>query len=573
MRLRKGVAVLLLMLLVAPFAAPLVASAAPANTDDQAQEKTTDKKKKEKKKEGDCAGGIPGVEQLCDGAEAVGSLPGQLQDAPGNLAEDVAESAVDQMTQWMIDAAVWTTKQIVKGIQETTTPELESSWYEERYKSMASLGLGLAMLVAMIALISAAIRRDPDALGATVVGMFRAGVGTGLVIALTIIGLTVADGITNTLAGDTIGKNADQFWTEVAEAWGQDDFGGIGSSAVAFLMAFMQVVAGLLVWIELLVRSAAIYVAVLFMPMALAAGIWPAMRQWQTRLAKTLFVLIALKPVVVTVLALAGYAAKAGLTGEADKDIGVLLSAVVIFALAALSPWALMSMINVSAEGTSTARGGAAGARESTSRVGGALSSGCSGTRDGGGAGGSRAGRASGGGSAGASFGSGGGSSGGDSNGNDRKPPGGGGGGGLGKGGGGFGRGGGGDGSLHSTGAVAAAAGLGVSAAQGAKRGIEDRATPPSGGGGGSSGGADGGARSTAAAQQRSAQPSSGAGSPGGGGGGASGSQTSRARTTARQQSGPGQAKAKAKPSPPPRPSQSGPRPRPVAPNPRPRKR
>ncbi|MCA1677908.1 MAG: hypothetical protein LC777_02625 [Actinobacteria bacterium] len=44
---------------------------------------------------------------------------------------------------------------------------------------MVALGGGLAVLVAMIALGSAALRRDPDALGGIFLGMFRAGIGTG----------------------------------------------------------------------------------------------------------------------------------------------------------------------------------------------------------------------------------------------------------------------------------------------------------------------------------------------------------------------------------------------------------
>ena len=57
-----------------------------------------------------------------------------------------------------------------------------------------------------MALASAAIRRDPEALGATVYGMFRAGLGTGLVLVLTVLALGVADEISNTMAGETIGQ-------------------------------------------------------------------------------------------------------------------------------------------------------------------------------------------------------------------------------------------------------------------------------------------------------------------------------------------------------------------------------
>ncbi|MBW3609527.1 MAG: hypothetical protein KY463_14525 [Actinobacteria bacterium] len=275
----------------------------------------------------------------------------------------------------MTDAARWVTEKIQGFIQETTTPELQAGWYRERFDGMAALGVGLAVLVAMIALGSAGLRRDPDALGATFIGMFRAGIGTGIVLALVVLALGVADGITNWVAADTSGKTASKFWGDVAGAWGGDNNAGFGSSAIAFLFAVVQVIAGIAVWLELLLRNAGIYVAVLFMPAALAASIWPPLRAWQSRLVSLLFVLIAMKPVIVVVLSLAGSAAAAG--GDADKDLGLIIAAVMILVLAAFVPWVLMMLVSMDSEGAWTART-ATGSMKSTfaggaGRVGGRL--------------------------------------------------------------------------------------------------------------------------------------------------------------------------------------------------------
>ena len=308
--------------------------------------------------DGDCAGGILGVEQLCDGLnDGLGGVIGPGVDAvtgaPASAAGAIGGTILDQVTTWMTDAAQWITSKIQGLIAETTTPELEAQWYRERFGAMAALAGGLAVLVAMIALGSAALRRDPDALGATFIGMFRAGIGTGLVLALTVLALSVADGISNWVAADASGQAASRFWGDVASAWG-DDNAGFGSSAIAFLFAIVQVIAGIAVWLELLLRQAGIYVAVLFMPAALAASIWPALRAWQSRLVGLLFVLIAMKPVVVVVLSLAGSAAAAG--GDADKDLGVLVAAVMILVLAAFVPWVLMMLVSMDSEASWTAR-------------------------------------------------------------------------------------------------------------------------------------------------------------------------------------------------------------------------
>src|SRR3954454_12891400 len=376
---------LIFALAVIAFAVPATANAQGVGTDADSGGATVDneaKAKEEKKKKDDfgdkCRPGIPIVDDVAEGACDVGKgATDTVTGAPGDIAKSVAGSALDQATAWMTDAATWTTKQISAGIEKTSTPELDASWYEERFGSMIALGLCLAALVSMMALASAAIRRDPEALAATVYGMLRAGLGTGLVLVLTALALGVADEISNAIAGETMGNGAARFWNGVGDAWGKDNFAGFGSAAIAFLFAFIQVIAALLVWIEMLLRSAAIYVAVLFLPAALAASIWPPLREWESRLIKVLFVLIAMKPVLITVLALAGHAAAAAITGEARGDVGVMLSAIVIFALAACVPLALMTLVSMSADGAWSARAAHHGAREgmsaSASKVGGSL--------------------------------------------------------------------------------------------------------------------------------------------------------------------------------------------------------
>ena len=376
---RTLLALVLSLAFVGSGAVPGSAIGAPRNPDPDAQAHQKDAGKQD---DDSCkVGPIPTIGPAKAACKAAGAakdaITGTAGDVAGSAAGTVAGGVLDQATKWMTNAAAWVSNQIAAGVQKTTTPELQSDWYRARFESMVALGVGLSALVAMMALASAAIRRDPDALGATVYGMLRAGLGTGLVIALTVLALGAADSITNAMAGDFVGSRAGEFWNHVGDAWGKDNFAGFGSSAIAFLFALVQVLAGLAVWIEMLFRSAAIYVAVLFMPAALAAAIWPPLRQWETRLAKALFVLIAMKPVIVTVLALSGYAASAAITGDARGDVGVLLAAIVIFALAACSPWALMSLLAMSSEGTWGARAANAGMRSglatSGAQVGGSL--------------------------------------------------------------------------------------------------------------------------------------------------------------------------------------------------------
>ena len=79
-----------------------------------------------------------------------------------------------------------------------------------------------------------------------------------------------------------------------------------GSPAFVVLLGALLVALGAFaLWVELLVRAAAVYVAVLFLPLALASLVWPAISHWCRRLVDTLAALVLAKFVIVAILSLA----------------------------------------------------------------------------------------------------------------------------------------------------------------------------------------------------------------------------------------------------------------------------
>ena len=299
---------------------------------------------------------VPVIGGLVGGAcEAAGAAAGAVGGVIGEAASAVGNGILDLVAKWMIGAATAITKFVAREMQQSTTPQLQSAWFQAQFAPMADLGAALGLLVALIALASAAIRRSPEALAATLAGIARAGLGTGLVVALTVIGLGIADQISSAV----VTGSPHAFWATVAHAWGTSGFGGFGSSALAMLIALIEVFAAIFVWLELIVRDAAIYVAVLFFPAALAAAIWPALAAWPGRLGRLLLLFVILKPVALIVLSLAGNAAAAGLSfsGGVPGSVGTILAATVIFALAAFAPWALMYLLAADAESAYMAAG------------------------------------------------------------------------------------------------------------------------------------------------------------------------------------------------------------------------
>jgi hypothetical protein len=95
-------------------------------------------------------------------------------------------------------------------------------------------------------------------------------------------------------------------------------------------------------WVELLLREAAVYVIVLMLPLAFAALVWPTRRIWAVRAVEILVALILSKFAIVAVLSLGGAALDAG-TGHGG--IAQLMAGAVLILLAAFSPWALLRLV------------------------------------------------------------------------------------------------------------------------------------------------------------------------------------------------------------------------------------
>jgi hypothetical protein len=272
----------------------------------------------------------------------------------------VANGVMSGVSQWMVGAATTVLGFVEKAATSTSTPELTSAWYQGELKYLAVFAAAIAGLVSVLGIASAALRRDPYALGDVVYGMFRAGILTGIVLPLTVLALKVVDGV----SGDIVAAMPAHFFQTLADSWGKNGLGGLESSALAFLVALVEVVVAVFVWIELMFRDAAIYVAVLFVGFALAASIWPALEGTLTKLTRVLVVFVLFKPVALIIMLTGGELLLGGVSfyGGLTQSVGTIFAGLVTLAMAAFAPWALMHLVGLDAGVMSTSRrGGGAG--------------------------------------------------------------------------------------------------------------------------------------------------------------------------------------------------------------------
>jgi hypothetical protein len=114
-----------------------------------------------------------------------------------------------------------------------------------------------------------------------------------------------------------------------------------------FLASGLVAGTAMVLWVELVVRAAAITAAALFLPLVLAALVWPSIGHWARRLADTLAALILSKLVIAAVISLAVGAVEGGLTeqGSVGTKFGDVVVGIALLLLATFSPFVLLRLI------------------------------------------------------------------------------------------------------------------------------------------------------------------------------------------------------------------------------------
>ena len=292
--------------------------------------------------------GIPFVggpaKDACDKVTgAAGNIAG---DVVGDAAKAVAQPIFRQATEWVAQGAGWLVGRVGGLIDTSTTPRLQSRWFAAQYAQMGLLATALALPLLFLAVIQAALARNSALITRALAAVPVALVLTGGAVALVAALLGVTDWACQAISEQT-GPNSREFFGDVAKAFNTitDDSGPTGAAPalfVALLASVFAALAALAVWVELLIRSAGIYVCVLFFPVVLVARIWPKLEKWATRLAEALTALILSKFVIVAVLSVA---AAAVADSRASEGFNGVLAAGALLVFAAFAPLVLFRLV------------------------------------------------------------------------------------------------------------------------------------------------------------------------------------------------------------------------------------
>lgn len=289
----------------------------------------------------------PLLQAACRAAEIAGGaspVPGVGSLTPGGIVDGLGDSAMRGLTGFVVGGSAWLLGQVADVVTASTQVRVRTGWFMDHYEVMASISASFALLFLLLTAASTFVHQDPGRLGRALAMVAAAGLGTGAVVVVTDLLLTISDQL-SAAVGRGMAGNLKQSLQGAASGLSSMTSASGGAAAPLFpalLVGLLIAVAAVVIWIELLLREVAIYAVVLFFPLALAGLVWDASRAWARRLAEMLAALIFSKFVIVAILALAS----GGLASGSEGFGGVLAGAALLL-VAAFAPFMLMRVIGV----------------------------------------------------------------------------------------------------------------------------------------------------------------------------------------------------------------------------------
>lgn len=286
--------------------------------------------------------GLPGL-PLTGGACPGGAIDPVCQilgSGTSSLVGAGAGAVLSALAGWVVAGAAWLLGQIGAVLSATGRVDLRALWFGTHYDLMLALAATVLLPLVLLGVLQAVYRQQPGLLlRIGLVHLPLALLLAAVAVQLVRLGLSVVDGMCNALSpasgGDVTHALANLAGQLVAEA------GAPALPAFVLLLGGILVVLGAFaLWVELLVRSAAVYLAVLFLPLGLASLAWPAVAHWCRRLVETLAALVLSKLVIVAALVLA-----AGEIGGRSGGFAQVLGGAAMLLLASFAPFALLRLV------------------------------------------------------------------------------------------------------------------------------------------------------------------------------------------------------------------------------------
>ena len=259
----------------------------------------------------------------------------------GGLTGRAVDGGFSLLVGRMGAGARWVIGEVVGVMDALSRPRVTAGWFTGYLGRMGQIAGGWLALLFLAAVIDGAVRGRGDTLARAVLLLPAATAGT--TIAVFVLELLIA-GTDQAAAWLLAGAGADltRFAKTVGTALAALD--AELAAAAALVVGFALIVAGFVVWVELVLRDAAVYVAVLFLPLAFAGIVWPATAHWLGRLLRLIVAVILSKLVIVAIV---GLGATMLADGAAADGLGPVIVGVGTLLLAGFAPVVVYRIVQV----------------------------------------------------------------------------------------------------------------------------------------------------------------------------------------------------------------------------------
>lgn len=292
---------------------------------------------------------VPLVGALCAVPNAIDATAEAVVDLPASMAENVIEG----FAGWIAAGAASFVDSAGSAILSGTRPKLSGTgedgraWFLERYDDMALVALGLFAPMLILAVLHGVFVASGALVWRAVANLPVAALGTAAAVVVVEALLAATDNASSFVARN-LAADSENFLSGITSLLISPALLGHGK-VTAFgvvLMAVFMAFAAFVVWLELVVREAAVYLTVAFLPLGFATYIWPALSSWLRRLIEVIVALVLSKLVIVVALSIAGSAL------AAQEGFAALVGGAGMLLLAAFAPFALFRLIPVASMAT-----------------------------------------------------------------------------------------------------------------------------------------------------------------------------------------------------------------------------
>ncbi|MFJ8044995.1 hypothetical protein ACIRBX_31290 [Kitasatospora sp. NPDC096147] len=275
---------------------------------------------------------VPGADRAC-----APDVPGVVVTGPGGGTIGGVTDPLGSLAKGCAEAAAWVTRKLADAIDSTTQVDFTNAAFLQQYAVVFAGSTVLTLILWLLAVTKRAVR------GASLTTAISEAIGflwlTVIASAFTPLVLftlvSATDGVTAAIAAGTK-SDTGTYLGGFADTLEKGSLGG--GPLILIIVSLVAVLAAAVLWIELLIRAAMLYVGAL-LGTAVYAGLvdkqlWKHVRRW----AGVMLAVDLAKPIIVIILGLAGAVATgAGSTDDFAKVIsGLSILFLSIFASAAV---------------------------------------------------------------------------------------------------------------------------------------------------------------------------------------------------------------------------------------------